>query len=371
MPEATFVVQLDDLHGFVVKHRHPAKLTLNERILNLLFYEQQKATREEVSYAEIEGLKFITYSSPAYPGMMVCSILGPDETVADVRNEVSGSGRLILALMADDPEAVDLAEILKSGKTLSGLTDEQRFAEIFLTPSSALLLERMQTEGVEKSAKLSIWLKSQTQSDEVDIREAMDPLMKSGVVRVEMVGKTAETVFLVKDLFGFREPPVESVAKAIEMMPSMAQKYRSFVAEFFSPPPPNKGYNPTIPVYDPNSPILEDREHISKLLSDRLHFMVLDCLREQPLTAAQISEKTALPEAAVMKVLWSLESEKVAVRFEEEDVWALLTNPRIQAFMPEYLLPIVAKKLSEKEISPEAARRHIQLLIENWGEQSD
>jgi hypothetical protein len=371
MPKATFVVQLDDLHGFVVKHRHPTSLTLNERVLNLLFYEQQKSAREEISYAEIEELKFVTYSSPSYPGAMVCYILGPDETLADVKQETAGTGRLILALMKEDPEAVNLPEILKSGKTLTGLTDEQKFAEIFLTPSSALLLERMQAEGVERSAKLSIWLKSQTQSDEIDIKEAMDPLMKSGVVRVELVGKTSETVFLIRDLFGYREPPVDSVAKAIELVPSLATKYRDYVAEFFSPPPPNKGYNPTIPVTDPNSPMVEDRESIARLLSERLYFMILDCLREQPLTAAQISEKTALPESAVMKVLWSLESEKVAVRFEEEDVWALITNPRIKAFMPEYLLPIVSKKVSEKEISPEAARRHLQLLIETWGEPSD
>lgn len=307
MPKATFVVQLDDLHGFVVKHRHPSSLTLNERVLNLLFYEQQKAAREELSYAEIEGLKFVTYSSPTYPGSMVCYILGPDEALADVRTEAAGSGRLILALMKEDPDAVNLAEILKSGKTLTGLTDEQRYAEIFLTPSSALLLERMQSEGIERSAKLSIWLKSQTQSDEVDIKEAMDPLMKSGVVRVELIGKTAETVFLIRDLFGYREPPVDSVVKAIEVMPSLASKYRDYVTEFFSPAPPNKGYNPTIPVMDPNSPMVEDREKIAKLLAERLYFMVLDCLREQPLSVAQISERTALPETAIMKLLWSLE----------------------------------------------------------------
>lgn len=371
MPKATFVVQLDDLHGFVVKHRHPSSLTLNERTLNLLFYEQQKSAREELSYAEIEGLKFVTYSSPDYPGAMVCYILGPEETPADIRTETAGSGRLILALMKEDPDAVNLAEILKSGKTLMGLVDEQRYAEIFLTPSSALLLERMQSEGIERSAKLSIWLKSQTQSDEVDIKEAMDPLMKSGVVRVELIGKTAETVFLIRDLFGYREPPVDSVAKAIEMMPSMAKKYRDYVAEFFSPPPPHKGYNPTILVDNPNSPMVQDRESIARFLSERLYFMVLECLREQPLSAAQISEKTALSEEAVMKLLWSLESEKVVIRFEEEDVWALLTNPRIKAFMPEYLLPVVSRKMSQKEISPEAARRHLELLIETWGEQSD
>jgi hypothetical protein len=368
MPEATFVVQLDDIHGFVVKQRHPSTLVLNEKLLNLLFYEQQVSKKEELSYTEIEGLKFASYTSDDFPGWMVCSILGVDEAFNELRPELAGSGRLILALMAEDPENVSLSEVLESGKVLSGLTDEQEYAGIFLTPSSALLLERMQNEAVEKAAKLSIWLKNQVQSDDVDIRKAMDPLMKSGIVKVELIGKTAETVFLVKDIFGYRSPPVESVLKALESMPSLAAKYKDYVSEFFSPPPPARGYNPTLPVEDPTSPIIEDREKISRIMSERLQFLVLDCLRAEPLSAAEISQKTALSEAIVMKVLWALESEKVVVRFEDENLWALLTNPRIESFMPEYILPIIAEKLSRKEITAETARRHLELLIATWGE---
>ncbi|MGQ4911194.1 MAG: hypothetical protein ACP6KW_03410 [Candidatus Thorarchaeota archaeon] len=371
MPEATFVVQLDDIHGFVVRQRHPTTLTLNEKTLNLLFYEQQKAQKEELSFSEIDGLKFVSYTSSDFPGWMVCSLLGPDEVFDELRPELAGSGRLILALMKEDPDAVKLSEILESGKVLTGLTDEQKLAEIYLTPSSALLLERMQDEGVEKAAKLSIWLKNQVQSDDVDIRQAMDPLMRSGIVKVELVGRTSETVFLIKDIFGYRAPPTESVLKAEESHPSIASKYREYITEFFSPPPPSKGYNPTLPVEDPTSPILEDREKISRILSDRLQFLVLDCLRREPLTATEISQRTALPESIVMKVLWALEAEKVAVRFEEEDLWALLTNPRIESFMPEYVLPIIKRKMSEKEITSDAARRYLELLAENWGEHSD
>ena len=367
MPEATFVVHLDDFQGFIVKARHPETLTLNEKVLNLIFYEQQKEKKETLSVSEIEGLRIAIFSTPQYPGWMVCTLLGPEEDFDVIRGELSGSGRLILALMSEDDESVNLAELVTSGSVLKEKSEEQILASIFLTPSSALLLERMQAEGVEKAAKLSIWLKNQVQ-DEVDLREAMAPLMNSGIVKVELIGKTAETVFLVKDVFGYRAPPVESIQKAKQTHPNIEEKYREFVGQFFSPPPPNKGYNPTIPVDDPNSPILEDREKISRLIADSLNYMVLDTLRAEPLTVPDISEKTALPESLVMKVLWSLESEKVVVRFDEVDVWALLTNPRIESFVPEYVLPMIAKKVSEKEITPQVARRHLELLIQNCGE---
>jgi hypothetical protein len=367
MPEATFVVHLDDFQGFIVKQRYPSTLTLNEKTLNLIFYEQQKEQKEDLSLAEIEGLRIVIFSTPKYPKWMVCSILAADEEIDIVSEGLAGSGRLILALMSEDDESVNLEEIVKAGSVLEGQSEEQKLANIFLTPSSALLLERMQNEGVEKAAKLSIWLKNQVQ-DEVDLREAMAPLMSSGVVKVELVGKTSEMVFLVKDIFGYRAPPIESIQKASQVMPGIAEKYSEYVTAFFSPPPPNKGYNPTLPVSDPNSPILEDREKISRLLAESLNYMVLDALRSEPLSASDISLKTALPESIVKKVLWSLESEKVVLRFEDENVWALLTNPRIESFIPEYVLPVIRKKVSEKEITPEVARRHLELLMQGCGE---
>ncbi len=368
MPESTFIVQLDDFHGFVVKQRYPSSLTLNEKVLNLIYYEHQKEKKEEINYSEIEGMKIVSYRSALYPGWMVCSVLKQDEDFEQVRTNLTGSGRLILALITVDPESFSLEDVLAKGSILEDLSEEQKLAEVFITPSSALLLERMQAEGIEKAAKLSIWLRTQVQNDEIDLREAMAPLMESGIVKVELLGKTSETVFLVKDIFGYREPPVNSILKTKEAIPTIVEKYEEFLTEFFSPPPPNKGYNPTLPFDDPNSPILEDREKISRILAEKLQYRVLISLREQPLTITEISQKTALPESVVRKLLFSLEADKVAIRFDEENLWGLLTNPRIESFMPEYVLPIISKKLSEKEISPEAARRHLELLMLTWGE---
>jgi len=367
MPKATFIVHLDDFHGFLVRDRYPSSLTLNEKILNLIFYEQQKDKKEELSYSNVEGMKIAAYSSSLYPRWMVCSILSAEEDFDLLRVELAGSGRLILAILAVDPDSFSLEEILKTGSVLKELSEEQRLADVFLTPSSALLLERMQKEGIEKAAKLSIWLREQIQNNDVDLREAMAPLMDSGVVKVELLSKTSEMVFLVKDVFGYREPPVDSILRTKEAIPSITEKYREFVTDFFSPPPPNKGYNPTVPVDDANSPIFEDREKISRIIAERIQYRVLTSLRDQPLSIVDISQKTSLPESIVKKVLFALEAEKIAVRFDEGDLWGLLTNPRIESFLPEYVLEIIAKKLKEKEISPEAARRHLELLIQTWG----
>jgi len=367
MPKATFIVQFTEFHGFIVKQRVPTSLTLTEKMLNLIYLEQQKQKKDEIICPNIEGLNITIYSSPIYPGWSVCSVLGVDEEFEDIKSDLEESGRLILALISIDPESFSLKEVLEKGSGLKDLSEEQKLAEVFLTPSSALLLERMQQEGVEKATKLSIWLKTQIQNDEIDLREAMAPLMETGAVVVEILGKLSEMVYLVKDIFGRRDPPNDSIIRAKEVYPVIAERYSEYVSDFFSPPPPNKGYNPTIPVDDPNSPILEDREKISKILADPIQYMVLVALRKEPLTVSEISEVTYLPENIVQKVLFALEAEKVTVRFEEANRWGLLTDPRIETFMPEYILPKIAKKLSEKEISPEAARRYLELLMNTWG----
>ncbi|MHA2362072.1 MAG: hypothetical protein ACXAB6_09135, partial [Candidatus Thorarchaeota archaeon] len=334
MPVAIFIVHLDDYQGFVVEKRYPSTLTLTEKILNLVFYDRQKGKKEELKFSEIEGLNIASFSMSVLPNWMVCFVLGPDEEMSDDDQQISGMGRLILQLVKDAPDSINLEDILTKESVLLKPNEEQNTAEVFLTPSSALVLEKMESEGVESAAKLSIWLKNQIQSDNVDIREAIAPLVNSGIVAVQLIGKTKETVFLLKDVFGYRAPPVEAMKKAGEVMPETTEKYREFVTNFFSPPPPNKGYNPTIPVSDPNSPIIEDREKLASMLSNSIQYGILKELRKKPQSIEELAVLTAFPDSVVQNALWALESERVVVFFEREGIWGLVTNPLIESFMP-------------------------------------
>ncbi len=371
MIDAIFVVRLDDFQGFLVEKRYPPGLSLNEKILNLVFFDQQKGKKEQIKFSEIDELRVLSFKLLDHPETTVCFALSEETTPDQVRGLVRGMGRLILELLNRNPELVDLGEILRKKSVLPERTEEQRTAEVFLTPSTALVLENMQQESIQTAAKLSMWLKGQTQSDDINIRDAFAPLINNGLAKVEIVKKTQETVFFLKDIFCYRAPPIESLQTASVEYPDSIEKYRQSVKKFFSPPPPEKGYNPTIPVEDSNSPIIEDRKIIASILADSIDYVVLSSLREKPMSVKQISENTAFPESVVQSSLWDLQSNRVVTFFEHEGLWALITNPTIESFMPIYALAVISRKLLDKEVASDIAARYLELLTQHWGEPVD
>ncbi|MHA1939697.1 MAG: hypothetical protein ACXABV_07915 [Candidatus Thorarchaeota archaeon] len=367
MPEAAFIVQLDDFQGFLVKKRHPSSLALTETMLNLVFFEHQQGKEEEIRDSDIEGMRIASFTMEAFPGWTVCFVLNEYDVLEEISQELTGMGRFMLELMNADPESLEIEEVLAKRSSMPTVDDEQKAAAIFLTPSSALLLERLYTEGVESTAKLSMWLKNQVQSDNVDLKEAITPLMESGLVAVEIIGKL-ETAFLLKDVFPHRAPPVKSFKATGVAHPNLIPQYEEYLKNFFSPDPPTKGYNPTLPVTDPNSPILEDREKIARILSNSIYYAVLDCLRNGPLRLGQIASQISFPDGVVQGALWAMEAERIVANFEEEGVWALITNPKMEIFLPEFILPILATKLEEKRVGSDTARRYLELLVQTWSE---
>ncbi len=365
MPQAVFVVHLDDYYGIVVVKKYPPSLSLYEKTLSSIFYEHEKEEKENLRYNEVDNLRVISFVDKSHPQWMACFVLSDEENFEGLKAEIPGMGRLMIELAVDNPKIVRLEEILKNHSILEEPNEEQKYAEMFQTPSSSMMLEKIEREGVERAAKLSIWLKTQVQSDSLDLRESILPLMDSGIVNVEVVGKGIEVVFLVKDVFVYRAPPVKAIMATRESMPELAAKYEERVAKFFAPPAPNKGYNPSIPSDDPNSPLVEDREKIADILSKKIGYKVLTALRDKPLSVRQICEKTLLQEEVVQNALYGLESDDVATQIGE-GIWALVTNPIMESFIPEFVLQLIANKLSNDQISPEIARRHLEILAKKW-----
>ncbi len=368
MLEAAFIVHLDDYHGFIVEKKFPESLTLTEKAINEIYFQHSTDSKTNLKFSEMDGRKVISFMDSNHPEWIICYIVSDEEYARAEAQTISGMSRLLLELLGSSPDTIDLQEIIEKRSVLPSVTEEQLMAEVFLTPSTALILERMQSQCVESAARLSIWLKNEIQSDTVNIRNAIQPLINSKIVKVEMIGKTKEMVFLVQDIFCYRAPPVDSITKVIEENPKLAEEYLAMVKAFYSPPPPDKGYNPTIAVDDPNSPIVEDREKIAKILTNRIHYTVLSAIRKSPLSLNQIAQNTSLPREVVEKSLLVLEADRIVSYFEGEDLWAVITNPLIEKFMPEYAIPIISHKLVDKEINNETASRYCQLLFETWSE---
>ncbi|MFO7835357.1 MAG: hypothetical protein R6V83_01790 [Candidatus Thorarchaeota archaeon] len=365
MPEGVFVVRLDKMSGFLVEKKYPSSLRLNEKLLNLIYYEHETGKREQMKFFESEGKRFGSFTHTSHPAYFVCFVLNPEEKPEIIRDQFIGMGRLIIQLAIESPDKLYLGQILEKGSVLPKRSDEQIFTDIFTTPSTALLLERLEKEGLEKAAALSLWLKNQIRSEDMDLRETVKPLMKSGAVEVKMVGKASEMVFLIKDVFAHRAPPVKALLHVEKQEKEIAQKYREEIKKFFSPAGEG-GYNPTIPVEDPNSPLLEDRQKIAEIMSDIFHYRIIEALRQKPLTAAEIADETALPDQIVEDSLWTLHDNHIAINIGENITWVLLSDPRIDCFLPEFVLPIVANKVRNKKVQRRAAQEYLKSLMQSW-----
>ncbi len=374
MPQAVFVLHLDDYKGFIVAKRYPTTFSLNERVLNLVFMEHGDTAETALKLCEVEGRRIATFGSAEHPRWLVCFVLGIEEDFGPESKTLTGMGRLILEIVVQSPDLADIGEILRSRVTIEDMNEEQNAAKIFLIPSAGILLEKMQSEGVIKARNLEMWLKSQIQSEDISLRDVVTAMMKAGVLKVEFVGRDdqatppktgVETVFLVRDLFGYRAPPVKSLDECGANCPAIFENYKKYVEGFFA------SYNPTLPIDDPTSSTVEDRTRIAKLISHTLDYTVVKQLRERPMSVKEISKKTLLPAQVVQDRIWTLESERVVTQFEEEGLWALISNPTFETFMPEYVLPIVAKKHADEQLDTLTAGRYLELLAETWGEQSD
>ncbi len=368
MPDAIFTVHLDDMQGFIVKQRHPKTLALTERMLNLIFYEHQQKKQHGMRLIELENMRIASYNDKAHPTWFVCFTLSEEEDLEEIKHELEGMSRLVLTLIDETENDVDLEDIFTDRLTLPMPNEEQICATIFETPSTAILLEKLETDALDQSARLMIWLKNQIQSEKVSLRETIRPLMTSGVVHVEMIGKTTEMVFLVKDVFCYRAPPVKAIAAAGERYPLIMNEYLTQVKGFFSPAPPEKGYNPTIETDNPNSPIMEDRNKIARFILKYKYYEIIKYLRECPASLEEIAEAIPFPEQMIKKALSEMAAERIVTFLEGENLWALVTDPRIDVFLPEFALTKLIKKYSENAINKEIALRYLDCLLDQWRE---
>ncbi|TFF94557.1 hypothetical protein EU546_04730 [Candidatus Thorarchaeota archaeon] len=370
MPEAIFIVEYDDYQGFLVRKRYPSTFRIDEETLNLLYVAHEEGD-EELRLQELNGKRYVSFKHTDYPGWLVGYSLREQTDFGPNKDLYRGMSRLMLALMQVSPENVDISEILRQERTLPEFSEEQLLARIYFTPSTALMLERLQEQGVESARALNLWLSNQVQTDNINIKEVVRPLLNSNVAHVEIIEGKSEMVFLLRDIFGYRAPPVESLLNAKAYMPHISEKYEEYVKDFYSPEPPAKGYNPTIPVDQPDSPLMEDRERVFEVIHDNFNYIVLESLRDRPKSVDMISEETALPQGVVRDILGTLESERIVVHFEDEKMWALVTNPTIKTFMPEYILPTIARRVSDKRLDRDAAKRYLELLMDTWSEKDD
>ncbi len=260
-----------------------------------------------------------------------------------------------------EPEFVEyLGEVFEKLKRMVELSVEQRLAKVFVDQETRLLMHKLARGGIP-AEELREWLELQTGKHYPDLGLVTLPLLRSGLVEEDWINAVSDNcVFLVNDLLGARFPPEQTIklAKGGGLNKEQFNELETRVKSFF------EGYQWTE----------EDTIMIGQLLLDPDIYDVTKTLRRK------IAHKSELAgvvekEASLDNVLRRLEQVQVITKFGENaiDVAAnddplivLMADVHFESFFPEFLVLRIQERLEAKDIHPDIAKRHLELLSETY-----
>jgi hypothetical protein len=260
-----------------------------------------------------------------------------------------------------EPQFVEyLGEVFEKLKRMVELSVEQRLAKVFSDQETRLLMHKLSRGGIP-AEELREWLELQTGKHYPDLGLVTLPLLRGGLVQEDWINAVSDNcVFMVNDLLGARFPPeqVLKVAKAGGLNKQQMHEYEKRVREFFG-------------AYVWSE---DDTIQVGQLLLDPDVYDAVKTLRRKIIHKSELSgiiEK----EASIENVVRRLQSAQVVLMMGEGSVdvegsadplMMLLSDIHFESFFPEFLVLRIQERLSAKDIHPDVAKRHLELLSETY-----
>ncbi|MDO8056153.1 MAG: hypothetical protein Q6361_04770 [Candidatus Hermodarchaeota archaeon] len=260
-----------------------------------------------------------------------------------------------------EPEFVEyLGEVFEKLKRMVELSVEQRLAKVFVDQETRLLMHKLARGGIP-AEELREWLELQTGKHYPDLGLVTLPLLRSGLVEEDWINAVSDNcVFLVNDLLGARFPPEQTLklAKSGGLNKEQYNELEGRVKSYFES-------------YEWSE---DDTVMIGQLLLDPDIYDVTKALRRK---IAHKSELVGVveKEASLDNVIRRLEQAQVITKFGENTVEVaanddplivMQSDVHFESFFPEFLVLRLQERLTAKDIHPDIAKRHLELLSETY-----
>ncbi len=260
-----------------------------------------------------------------------------------------------------EPEFVEyLGEVFEKLKRMVELSVEQRLAKVFVDQETRLLMHKLSRGGIP-AEELREWLELQTGKHYPDLGLVTLPLLRSGLVEEDWINAVSDNcVFLVNDLLGARFPP-ESVIKLAKSGGLNKEQFRELESRV-------KNY------FEDYEWTEEDTIMIGQLLLDPDVYDVTKTLRRKILPKSElvgVVEKEASLDNVIRRleqaqVITMMGEDSINVDTKEDPLIIMMADVHFESFFPEFLVLRLQERLTAKDIHPDIAKRHLELLSETY-----
>lgn len=366
MPRGLSVARWDDKIGLRIVGKFPSNLDVSEDDM-LRVFTAHAMGKPEAGFLTmtLEGTNLGVASF--YTGILqsrdqFCVMLFLD-LEEDARSYEEGLTLATSEIVENigEPEFVEyLGEIFDKLKRMVELSIEQRLAKVFVDQETRLLMHKLSGGGIP-SEELREWLELQTGKHYPDLGLVSLSLLRSGLVEEDWINAVSDNcIFLVSDLFGARFPPeqVLKLAKSGGLNKEQSRELEKRVQEFFNE-------------YSWNE---DDTIQIGQLLLDPDIYDILKTLRRKIVHRTELKElvekettlKNIIRRLEQAKVITKMGSTGIKVSRGEDPIILLLSDVHFESFFPEFLVIRLQERLTAKDIHPDIAKRHLELLSETY-----
>ncbi len=349
MPRAIFILRWDDTLGTILEAKYPNDIMISAEDL-VKIYASHSFKEGEIRITDTKIGPVLSCFDGVHEDRLVCVVLDSTEDYESYKNSLMGVASIIFDTLETENKLPDISYLLQTLHKDIPLTKAQKLADAMSATYSKLILEYLRNNANSTSGQISLWIQESTQTSVVDIHEVLAPLAKCGLIQVERFGNSpTENVYLIRDLFFIRLPPYEALLWSKESgNKQLYKKYLKVVKKFFS------WYTP-----DDN-----DERELINLLSRPSIWPILEALKKRPMPIKQLLDESGLDKSTFNIALRALRNANMIIDLEVNKITytALLAQPEIVVFFPEYVLQIIARHYRTSSRNERVLLRHLELL---------
>lgn len=251
-----------------------------------------------------------------------------------------------------------IPELFQRLSVYPSLSDEEILALHYQNSIKRIIINILREDGVITKSELMIWLKDKHIEGFFDLEAIVSDLIKMDIIKVGSIkGIPSELIFLTKDLFMLRTPPVKLLEDPVSygLPTQFLKEYPKDIKEFF------QDYQPTE----------EDNIKIIKALINPQVYEMFRLLRVSIATRQDLEKlkKKGVDDIySVLKILWDNKLIKVYHDEKNNEYYALLTDFYVDYIFPKYLLTVVKTAYEQKSKIDKVLLEYLHILEETYFE---
>ena len=351
-PIGFLLMRWDERIGTELLAKYPEKIDISDKTLMQLYSTHEYSGERGVITLTVGSMNILSYYTGPESGYYVVLLLHLDDDPDAYEGLMANAAQIILQNVEDDSYLEMVPSLFQRFSVYPNLNDEQNLAFYYQDEIKRMIINILGEYGAIPKSELIIWLKEKYKEDFFDLEAVLADFIKKDLIKgISVKGMPSELIFLTKDIFMLRIPPVDLLENPVNRgLPiQFIKMYQTEVREFFEK-------------YIPSE---EDNLKIIDILIDPQVYETMRLLRREIVTLnslEKLKKKGVDDIYSVLKKLWDTHMIKVFKDEDEKDYYALVSDFYIDLIFPKYLLNIIKESYEQKSKSNKVLLEYLDVL---------